>query len=188
MTALDTDRTPSGRDSRPETVRVWDPLVRVFHWSLVAAFATAWLTGEQNERVHELAGYAVAGLVAVRVLWGFVGTRHARFADFVYGPGTILRYVADLVRGRARRYLGHNPAGGVMIVALLATLAVIAGTGLAMTFGPGETEALEELHEGAANAALALVALHLIGVAAASLLHGENLVAAMLTGRKRAAG
>lgn len=117
---------PTGR------VRVWDPLVRLFHWGLVAAFATAWLTAEELQPVHEIAGYAVAGLVAFRLVWGLVGSRYARFAQFVKGPGETLAYLGDMMRGRERRYLGHNPAGAAMIVAMLVTLAGTAFTGWLM--------------------------------------------------------
>lgn len=197
-------------------VKVWDPLVRLFHWSLVIAFATAYLTGDEESAVHDWAGYVVLGLVAFRILWGFVGTRHARFADFVYGPRTVLGYARDFVTGRARRYLGHNPLGGVMILALLASLTATGVTGwqleqaekaehAAATNTPTLTallpiatahadddndeggtgdDALEELHEFFAHLTLLLVVLHVAGVIAGSLLHRENLVRAMFTGRK----
>lgn len=172
--------------ARPPQVRVWDPFVRVFHWSLVAAFTTAWITGDEYERVHEFTGYAIAGLLAARIVWGLVGTRHARFGDFVRRPSVVLGYLRDLVRGRAERHLGHNPAGGAMIVTLLATLVVSVATGLAMTVGGfGEVHWIEEVHEAAANLALALVVFHVLGVLVSSLVHRENLVRAMFTGKKR---
>lgn len=107
-------------------IRVWDLLVRVLHWGLVAAFALAWLTAEENEGLHELAGYAVLALIAVRVVWGFVGSRYARFRQFVRGPGTFVDYLREAIRGREPRYIGHNPAGAVMIVALLLTMSATA--------------------------------------------------------------
>lgn len=113
-------------------VRVWDRLVRVFHWGLVAAVATAWLTADELQPVHEVAGYTVAALVAFRLVWGFVGRRYARFAQFLKGPGETLAYLAEMTRGRERRYLGHNPAGAAMIVALLVTLSGTAFTGWLM--------------------------------------------------------
>jgi cytochrome b len=175
---------PAGRSARPAEIPVWDPLVRLFHWSLAVAFFTAWLS-EDVMPLHEAAGYVVLGLVGFRVVWGVVGPQHARFTDFVRGPRAALAYLGDLGRGRARRYLGHNPAGGLMVVALLVMLTATGVTGwLALDAGRGW---LEELHEGVANATLLLVGLHVLGVLVSSVAHGENLVRAMITGRKRAA-
>lgn len=177
---------PAGRVERPAVVPVWDPLVRLFHWSLVAAFATAWLS-EPGESLHNAAGYAALGLVAFRLLWGVVGTRHARFRAFVPSPGELLAYLRRLARGNAPRYLGHNPAGGAMIVALLAMVALSAGSGwLSITDRFWGVEWVEELHEAAANLTLGLVGFHVAGVLVSSLVHGENLVRAMITGTKRA--
>ncbi len=161
-------------------------MVRLFHWSLVASFGTAFLIVEDGQ-VHETAGYVVLGLLAVRLVWGLIGTRHARFADFVRGPGAVLAYLRDLPAGRARRYLGHNPAGGAMILLLILAVGATAGTGWLSTtdrfWGVGW---LEELHEVAAYLSVGLIALHVLGVVASSWLHQENLVRAMITGRKRA--
>ncbi len=170
-----------------EDVRVWDPLVRLFHWLLVTAFITAWVTGDELKSVHIYAGYTIIGLLAVRVLWGLFGSTHARFSDFIYHPATTLGYLADMVRLRARRYLGHNPAGGMMVLALIGMLSAITATGYMMT-----TDAywgvrwVQETHETLVNITLVLIGLHLAGVAFASLEHRENLVKAMITGRKRA--
>jgi cytochrome b len=167
-------------------VRVWDPLVRLFHWSLAAAFAIAFLS-EEGERLHDAAGYVVLGLIGFRLVWGLVGSEHARFTDFVPSPRRLVGYLAGLVRGRPERYLGHNPAGGVMILLLLTAVLVTAGSGWLMTTDRfWGTEWVEELHEGAAYAALALVGAHVLGVLVSSLLHHENLVRAMITGRKPA--
>lgn len=127
--SVTTEQTGAGPNER---VRVWDPLVRLFHWSLVAAFAAAWLTADEVQQVHEVAGYAIMGLIAFRFAWGLVGSRYARFRQFLRGPGTTLGYLGDMVRGRERRYLGHNPAGAAMIVALLLTLSGTAFTGWLM--------------------------------------------------------
>jgi cytochrome b len=170
-----------------KTVRVWDPFVRIFHWSLVGLFAAAFMSGDEIEWLHILLGYAIAVLVALRIVWGFVGSRYARFSNFVCSPRTIVAYVAEAARWRAPRYLGHNPAGAVMIIALLLMVAGIAVTGFAMT-----TDAfwgakwVEQLHEGLAYATLGLIALHIAGVVFSSLAHRDNLVKAMVTGRKRA--
>ncbi len=168
--------------------RVWDPLVRLFHWSLVAAYILAWVSGEDLQTLHQTAGYTIAGLLALRILWGFAGTRHARFSDFVYKPSAVLRYVRDSARLRPDRYVGHNPAGGWMVVAMLLVLALLCVSGTAMTIGPYQQfEWLEEAHEALANLSLLLVGLHLTGVVASSWMHRENLVRAMVTGRKRRA-
>lgn len=201
-----------------DMVRVWDPVVRVFHWSLVATVAIAWLSADEFSALHEAAGYAVGGLVAVRVLWGIVGSRHARFASFLRGPGATVGYLADMLRGRERRHLGHNPAGAAMILALLVTLSGTVATGwlledparqaalpdlpqlVAPAFADDDgdddeagafgarSEAIEDLHEVLANMLLVLIALHVGGVVLASVRHRENLARAMVTGDKRAPG
>jgi len=207
----------------PNEIRVWDPVVRIFHWSLVAAFTIAWLTGEEEEsRLHELAGYTVIGLVLIRIVWSFVGTQYARFRDFIYRPSTVLAYARDMLAGKSKRYLGHNPLGGMMIIALLLSLLAASVTGLVLqgakegtgpfaaitastavtapavisravaddddkenNGGNGEAdETWKELHEFFANLSLLLVVLHIAGVMVGSLAHRENLVRAMLTGRK----
>lgn len=200
---------PRGRTS---SVRVWDLVVRFGHWMLVACFLTAWFTEGKPMWLHSSAGYGVAIVIAFRVLWGFIGTRHARFRDFLYPPRDALTYLKGLLRRRPRHYLGHNPAGGLMIVALLLSLLATAGTGLALydadrgrgpvttarawlgdaAPAPGmrhtrdrkATHFWEELHEFFANATMLLVALHIGGVVVSSLAHEENLVRAMITGRK----
>lgn len=215
---------PPETPSTPASVKVWDPLVRIFHWSLVAAFAITWFTGDEESWLHEWAGYAIIGLVLVRIVWGFVGTRYARFSDFVYRPSTVLGYARKALTGKEQRYLGHNPLGGVMILALLASLLATGVTGVALQgaeqgTGPfaslvsaapvaapvvistavadddesengeeeneGNEELWEELHEFFANLTLLLVALHIAGVIIGSLVHRENLLRSMFTGRKR---
>jgi len=111
-------------------IKVWDPLVRIFHWTLVAAFTIAYLSEDDWQDIHVLAGYTVAGLVAFRILWGFIGPKHARFSDFVFSPSTVMGYLKDMVTFRAKRYIGHNPAGGVMVIALLISLAATTLTGM----------------------------------------------------------
>ncbi len=176
----------AGSDPLPVEVRVWDPFVRMFHWSLVGLFAFAFATGDEWDRPHEIAGYIIAGLVALRVFWGFVGSSHARFSNFVRGPGEVIRFVRDTLRFRAPRHLGHNPAGGIMVVALLLAISVVCATGYMMTTDAFRgAEWVEEVHEVAVYGTLGLVVLHVLGVIAASSEHSENLVLAMFTGRKR---
>ncbi len=169
--------------------RVWDPFVRLFHWSLVLSFGVAWFTPRSSEALHHWAGYAAAALITMRLLWGLVGTRYARFSQFVRDPATVARYLSDIVSGREARYLGHNPAGGMMVLALIVAMATTATTGWMMTtdayFG---VEWVENAHDLAAHGLLVLVLLHLGGVVLASVRHRENLVGAMVTGRKRAPG
>jgi cytochrome b len=158
----------------------------VFHWLTVLSFAGAWLTAE-SERwrlVHVTLGYTLAGLVVFRVLWGLVGTRHARFASFVRGPAAVRRYLRSLLGGQPEHHTGHNPAGALAIVALLALALGVTATGWA---GYNDVAAswTEEVHEVLANGMLALVLVHVAAVVLASRLHRENLVAAMITGHKQ---
>jgi cytochrome b len=165
-------------------VKVWDPLVRMFHWSLAAAVILA-LMSDENRSLHETVGLVALSLILVRVLWGFLGPRYARFSSFVQPPGVILAYLRDVVRFRARRYLGHNPAGGAMIALLLATVATAGVSGwLSETDRFFGVAWLEDLHRASANLLIALMVFHVIGVILSSLMHGENLVLAMVTGRK----
>jgi len=166
-------------------VLVWDAPVRVFHWLMVLSFAGAYLTAE-SERwrlLHVTLGYTMAGLLAFRLVWGLVGTRHARFASFVRGPASVLRYLRSLVNAQPEHHVGHNPAGALAIVALLGLTGLVTAAGWA-TYNDLGGEWLGELHEGAANAMLAVVGVHVAGVLLGSWLHHDNLVGAMLSGRK----
>ncbi len=177
--------TEVGGLSTPATVRVWDPLVRIFHWSLAAAFIAAYLTADDWESAHIQIGYTVAGLVAFRVVWGLIGSRHARFRYFVYSPSEVLRFLRDSVALKAKRYIGHNPAGGAMVIALLAAMTGISATGYMMGMDTyWGAQWVNNLHEVLVNVTLGLVVLHLAGVAFASFEHRENLIKSMITGRK----
>lgn len=168
------------------TVQVWDPLVRIFHWSLVASFAFAWVTAEEWARPHEWAGYTAAALIGIRILWGLIGPKYARFSQFVRSPSVVIGYLRSAINGSERRYLGHNPAGGIMIVALILATAATALTGWMTTLPAYHgAEWVEEAHELMANLMLVMVVLHVAGVVLAGLRHRENLVRAMIVGRKR---
>ena len=167
-------------------IPVWDALVRVLHWTLVLSVATAWLTRHSRGGWHEWIGYAALEVVANRVAWGFLGAGHARFSDFVRSPATTAAYARSVVSGREARYLGHNPLGGWMVVALLSMVALVGFTGwLYTTDRYWGVEWVEELHEALSNILFGFVALHIAGVVYTSLHHRENLVAAMIHGRKR---
>jgi len=201
-------------------VRVWDPLVRIGHWLLVAGFFVAYFTEDELLPVHVWAGYLVGAILIVRILWGFIGSGHARFTDFLYSPAKSLAYLIDLMRQRARRYLGHSPAGAAMVLLLLASLVATTWSGLMVyayeeqagplvslvaadadagaqldpqAYADEDSDSAfekredfwEELHEISANFTLFLVFFHVGGVLLASRAHRENLVGAMITGRKR---
>ena len=195
-------------------IRVWDPLVRIIHWCLVVAFCIAYLSGDEENDVHLFAGYVVFALIGFRILWGLIGTRFARFSNFVYSPGSVIKYLKDSILGRPKHYLGHNPAGGAMVIALLLSLIVVTYSGLkvyAIEEGAGplaqqnidvsffksayagenkyeeheEEEFWEEIHQGFANFVLFLVILHIAGVFVVGRLHDENLVKGMITGKKK---
>lgn len=184
----------------PETgVFVWDPLVRVGHGMLVILFFVAYLTDDDFLTLHTWAGYGVAGYVVVRLVWGVVGPRHARFSDFACGPRAALRYLGQLVSFQAPRHMGHSPAGGFMVLVMLAILAATTVSGIVLLAleenagplaswlgGSGGGGWIEEVHEALANVMLTLIVLHVAGVLVASLVHGENLIRAMITGRKPA--
>ncbi len=178
--------TPSASPAEtPQRVLVWDAPVRLFHWLMVACFAGAWLTAE-TERfrlLHVTLGLTMVGLVVFRLLWGVVGTKHARFASFVRGPTAAWQHLKAMFAGRHEGGAGHNPAGALAIVAMLAlTLTAGASGWLAYT----GSDAAGELHGGVVNGLLALVGLHLAGVLLASVLGRRNLVKPMLTGRAQA--
>lgn len=174
--------------SKP-TISVWDALVRMAHWSLLIAIALAWLSAEVFGwfGIHQPAGYVALGIVAVRIIWGFFGTRFARFRQFIFGPSQVLRYGIAVMRGNAPRYVGHNPLGGWMVIALLCSVALTIATGWLFTTDAFWGDPLVHLlHEGFAWSILILTVLHVAGVIYTSYAHHENLVGAMITGRKPA--
>lgn len=219
----------SSETNEIKTIKVWDPLVRIGHWTLVIAFFTAYFTEDDFMTQHTWAGYVVGTIVLIRIIWGLIGTKHARFSDFIYSPNAIFKYLSGLFHRKPQHYIGHNPAGGAMVIALLLSLSATVYTGLTLyaveeNAGPlaglvttnlgtnpsipmissahastvennhdskhGTTankdaeEFWEELHEFFANLTLLLVALHIGGVLLSSYVDKENLVKAMVTGRK----
>ncbi|MGB7816173.1 MAG: cytochrome b/b6 domain-containing protein [Methylotenera sp.] len=215
-----------------KVVKVWDPLVRIGHWTLVVAFFTAYFTEEDFLTQHVWAGYIVGAIVIFRIVWGFIGSKHARFSDFIYSPAAVFGYLKGLISRKPQHYLGHNPAGGAMVFALLLGLSAIVYTGVALyaveenagplagiiasndktmptatiitaanadedadedmsknkqekSMGNKEAEKFwEELHEFFVNFTLLLVVLHIGGVLLSSYIDKENLIKAMVTGRK----
>lgn len=194
-------------------IKVWDLAVRLFHWTLVLLFAVSYLTGESESQVHIYSGYGIIALLLFRIFWGFAGSRHARFTDFVKGPRAVLVYARAIIRREPIHFQGHNPLAGWMVLALLLSLSLSVWTGLELyaTEGHGPLagngdelirqasadgredesghapghEMWEELHEFFANFTLFLVILHIVGVAVSSRLHRENLVRAMISGYKK---
>jgi len=183
-----------------QQTKVWDIFIRIFHWSLLATFVITYLTEDDFPSLHVNAGYAMMALIVMRLIWGFIGSYHARFSSFVVKPSNVIEYMKEVVQFRSKRYLGHNPAGGAMVIALLISLSMTLLFGL-LTYGAtefsgplaglvsGVNESLanifEELHEFFANFTVFLVILHVFGVAVASFQHGENLIKSMFTGYKR---
>jgi cytochrome b len=166
-------------------LRVWDLPTRLFHWSLAASFAIAFITAESEKLrdIHVVAGYVLAGLIAFRLLWGFVGGGYSRFAEFLPTPRKLIDYLNSLIEGKPQHYVGHNPAGAVAIFLLLGFGIVAAASGWAVYESLGG-HFMEELHEGASNGMMALVVIHIAGVIVSSWLHRENLILAMITGWK----
>ncbi|MBR1088777.1 cytochrome b/b6 domain-containing protein [Bradyrhizobium manausense] len=175
-------------DGRPaeRSVAVWDLPLRLWHWALAACVAAAWFTPTVYDSLHRLVGYAVIGLLAFRLVWGFRGSRYSRFrtigARLRAAPG----YLWNLRRGITGRYLGLNPAGTLMLVALLLSLTVSAVTGaLSVTVTFFGVWWIEDTHAVASDAVMVLVVLHIVGVVLMGTLQRENLTRAMITGRKR---
>ncbi len=207
-----------------QQIPVWDILIRLFHWSLALSFFIAYISGEDESLIHIYSGYFIIGLLLFRIVWGFIGTQHARFSDFIYSPKQVTGYLKSLLSGQPQHYIGHNPAGSWMVFALLISLSLTSITGLKLyaveeglgplayqtapvsleliskahadddddeheyESGKHEDEAeefWEELHEAFSNLTVFLVFLHIAGVVVASLVHGENLVKAMINGRKQ---
>jgi cytochrome b len=166
---------------------VWDIPTRVFHWLLVFSFSGAFLTAESERYrdIHVVLGYTLLGLIAFRLVWGFVGSRYAQFRSFLFKPREIATYALSILKAKPAHYVGHNPAGSLSVFLLLALGSAVGISGY-VVFQDIGGDALTELHEMVAYFMLTVVALHLAGVLVSSLLHRENLVRAMITGYKSA--
>ncbi len=169
------------------SVAVWDPWIRLFHWSLVTAIIMSWLTHEGVGLVHHVAGYAALALIGARLAMGVLSSsEYARFSSFMRSPRTTWAYTRDVAARREGRHLGHNPLGAWMIVALIINVAVVSTSGwLYTTDAYWGVEWVGNLHDWSADLLLWLIGLHLLGVAFTSWRHRENLVGAMILGRKR---
>ena len=193
--------TNHARNEETATVKVWDLFIRFFHWSMVLGCVTAFISGEIHAAtIHEFVGYALCVLLAARVYWGFKGSEYARFRSFIFPLSEVLAYTRAMFKGHPKHYFGHNPAGALMVFALIGLLTLIFASGL-LTLGTidfggplaflanrvsDETSyASHHLHEILPNVGLVLVLLHVLGVAVGSIQHNENLVRAMLTGKKK---
>lgn len=175
-----------GGGSPPTTIKVWDPFVRLFHWLLVLLFLIAYATGDEIEKVHIAVGYVIVGLIAARVVWGFIGSHHARFSNFIKPPRKVLTYLREEILLKAPRHIGHNPAAAAMIMTLLAMLAATCLTGYMMTTSAYcKTKWVEEVHEALAGITVGFAVVHILGVLFASFMHRENLILSMITGKKR---
>lgn len=213
-------------EKRSKSVKVWDAFVRIFHWTLVSSILGMYITGEHFNTVHVKIGYILISLILVRILWGFFGSKHARFSDFVYPPRTIYDYLTGLIKNTPTHYLGHNPAGGFMIVVMLISLVFTAFAGLQTLAGEGRgpladngisvvrltyadgnehnDEAVtsrdghhpgkrkdrfwKEIHETMTGVMIFLIIVHIGGVIVSSWVHKENLILAMVTGKKQGNG
>jgi cytochrome b len=169
-------------------IRVWDSFVRIFHWTLAASFVVAWFSAQRWEDLHDGAGCLAVALVLLRLLWGFAGSRYARFSQFVRSPRAIFDYLRSILSGGERRFIGNNPAGGAMILALLVGMVIVVFTVWMMATDAywGMTW-VQRLHSALAHGFIILVVLHIAGVALSNVRHRENLVRAMFAGTKSAA-
>ena len=180
-------RPMASAHSRPRSVVVWDPVVRLFHWLVVAGFMANMFVAEEGKLVHRWIGYGILALIVVRLVWGFVGSAYARFSNFVPRPSALCGYVKALSAGREPRYIGHNPAAAIMMVTLVLLLVFCGITGWMQGVDAfWGNEWVQAVHKLSAYAILALAGAHAMAAVVESLRHHENLIWSMITGRKRA--
>ena len=182
-----------------QTITVWDPLIRIFHWSLLIAYTVAYFTQEQDYNRHLQSGYFILALIAVRLSWGVIGTQYARFTNFIYRPSTIYQYIKALINKQPPAYKGHNPAGGFMVMLLLICLLILCISGVALDAAENRSgpfanthlflyqDIIVGVHSVFTYISLTLIVLHITGVLFSSFIHKENLVRAMITGKKNIA-
>ena len=180
-----------------DTIKVWDPLLRIFHWSLVLFFSLAYITEDDWLSLHVAAGYAVAMLIAFRILWGLIGPRYARFSQFIKSPTEVMSYIRKMLNFKVPHYLGHNPAAAAMILSLLLSIIMVCFSGMVIIaaehqgplantfFSAVNAEWMEDIHEFFANFTLLLVIMHVAGVLFSSVLERQNLARSMITGLKK---
>ncbi|AXA42970.1 cytochrome b/b6 domain-containing protein (plasmid) [Rhizobium leguminosarum] len=188
MTAISSKKEgPRPSSALPDTIKVWDPVVRLFHWTIVTACILNLFLLEEGKYWHRVTGYVVAAAIALRIVWGFVGTKHALFSDFFPTPTRVMRQILDILRGAEQRYIGHNPLASLMMLCLMALLAATALTGWMTTLDAFWGEKwLERLHGTIANGIMVLAFVHAGAAILESWRHKENLVWSMVTGRKKA--
>jgi len=173
------------RQKKSQKCQIWDVPTRVFHWLMVGGFTTCYLTGE-NDRwalVHITAGYMILGLLLFRVLWGFIGTRHALFRNFICGPRAVMDYLVCLCRNNTKNYAGHNPAGAIAIFSLILLGLLVTVSGI-MVNEEINYPGIDDIHDISSNVMLAVVFVHITGVIVSSILHRQNLIGAMISGCK----
>ena len=181
-----TSLADAGKAGQP--VKVWDPVVRILHWTMALGVIANLTLLRENKDLHNIVGYVVLGALTARILWGFIGTRHARFSDFVPRPATLMGYLKAMLARREPRYIGHNPAGSVMMIGLLVLLAMLGISGWMMSLDRyWGVPWVETLHETIANIVMVAAILHVVAAIFESLRHHENLPWSMITGYKRAA-
>ena len=180
---------------------VWDRFIRFFHWSLFFGIAGAYFSASYRYMaVHQWLGYYLSCLIVCRIVWGFIGTPYARFSRFVFPPVTVKRYLISMLKNRPAYFIGHNPAGAMMVYLLLGVVVVLLVSGL-VTLGAIDYEGpllivgnvltdevvyqIQFFHEWLGTYLWVVIAVHVVGVVVSSIQHGENLVMAMITGNKK---
>lgn len=168
-----------------ESIYVWDRFIRVFHWSLVSCVLLDYFVIDDGETVHQWLGYAACVLVLARIVWGFVGSKYARYSDFFPTPTRTIKYLRHMIFGEQYMHVGHNPLGAMMMFALMALVLALGVTGFMQGLDAywGE-EWLMDLHDTLADILIVLAAIHALAAIAMSHIEHTNLIKAMITGVK----